>query len=67
MSATFCAAVHYYHSAREDPTKIGTDLLPESDFVTIKSTDTLSVWSYTMFDDSVRTDNPQVSHFLDNL
>jgi|WetSurMetagenome_2_1015567.scaffolds.fasta_scaffold02391_2 hypothetical protein len=45
-------------SCEEGPTKIGIGLLPEGDFVNIKSTDTLSVWSYTMFDDSVRTDKP---------
>jgi hypothetical protein len=42
--------------------KIGTDILPESDFVSIKSIDTLSVFSYTMFNDSIRTDLPLLSY-----
>ena len=41
--------------------KIGADLLPKSDFVFIQSLDTLSAWSYTMYDDSARTDNPALS------
>jgi len=49
-------------SCEEGATKIGSGLLPGSDFVMINSTDTLSVWSYTMYDDSVRTDNPSVSY-----
>jgi hypothetical protein len=40
----------------------GSDILPQGDFVSIKSIDTLSVFSYTKEDDSVRTDNPSVSY-----
>lgn len=49
-------------SCEEDATKIGTDILPGSDFVDIFSTDTISVLSYTMYDESERTENPSVSH-----
>lgn len=48
----------YLVSCEEDPTIIGKGLLPESDFVSIKSIDTLHAVSYTMYDDSARTDNP---------
>jgi hypothetical protein len=48
-------------SCEENPTKIGNELLPSNDFVTIKSFDTLRVWSYTDFNDSTRTDNPSLS------
>ena len=58
----FALVVFFVSSCEEGPTKIGSDLLPGSDFVTIKSIDTLSVWSYTMYDDSIRTDNPSVSY-----
>ncbi|MDO9339859.1 MAG: DUF4270 family protein [Bacteroidales bacterium] len=58
----FALAAFLMISCEEGPTKIGEGLLPGSDFVTIKSIDTLSVWSYTMYDDSVRTDNPSVSY-----
>jgi hypothetical protein len=49
-------------ACEEDPTKIGEDLLPSKDFVSILSTDTLSVRSYTMYDDSIRSDNVSVSY-----
>jgi hypothetical protein len=42
--------------------KMGADILPEGDFVSINSIDTLSAFSYTMYDDSVRSDNPSVSY-----
>jgi hypothetical protein len=41
--------------------KLGGDLLPQSDFAAIHSIDTLSTFSYTMYDDSVRSDNPTFS------
>jgi hypothetical protein len=49
-------------SCEEGPTQIGKGILPEGDFVTIKGTDTLSVRSYTMYDDSIRTDNPAIAY-----
>jgi hypothetical protein len=49
-------------SCEGDPTKIGSELLPSSDFVLTKSIDTLSVRSYTMYDDSIRSDHPSVSY-----
>ncbi len=58
----FSLVACFVTSCEEGPTKIGNELLPGSDFVNIKSIDTLSVWSYTMYDDSVRTDNPSVSY-----
>jgi hypothetical protein len=58
----FALAAFFVISCEEGATKIGSDLLPGSDFVAIKSTDTLSVWSFTRYDDSVRTDNPSISY-----
>lgn len=49
-------------SCEEDPTSIGTDLLPGKDFLEIKSTDTLSVFAYTVYDESTRTDKPTYSY-----
>ena len=54
-------ALLFISSCEEDPTKIGLELLPESDNIHVKSIDTLSVWSYIMYDDSIRTDEPLVS------
>jgi hypothetical protein len=51
-------AVFFVISCEEDPTKIGSELLPSSDYVKISSTDTLSVWSYTMYNSSVATNDP---------
>ena len=50
------------NSCKKEVLNIGSDLLPSSDFVTIKSIDTLSVFSYTMFNDSARTDLPSLSY-----
>ena len=58
----FACAVLFIQSCEEGPTKIGTDLLPGEDYVAIKATDTLNAWSYTMYDESVRSDNPSVSY-----
>jgi hypothetical protein len=49
-------------SCEEDPIKMGKDFLPGDDFIKLESTDTLSSWSYTMYDDSIRTDNPLVTY-----
>ncbi|HLN55699.1 MAG TPA: DUF4270 family protein [Bacteroidales bacterium] len=49
-------------SCEEDPTIIGKELLPATDFVSIQSTDTITPVSYTMFDDSVSTENPSTSY-----
>jgi hypothetical protein len=53
-------------SCQKEVLKLGSDILPSGDFVSIKSTDTLSVFSYTMLDDSIRTDNATYS-FLGQL
>ena len=57
FAATFFFAV----SCEEGPTKIGTAILPDGDFVGVSSIDTLSIRSYTMNSDSMQTDNPSVS------
>ncbi|MGE5420964.1 MAG: DUF4270 family protein [Chloroflexota bacterium] len=49
-------------SCEEDPTIIGKELLPASDSVSIQSIDTLTPVSFTMYDDSVSTDNPSTSY-----
>jgi hypothetical protein len=49
-------------SCEENPTTIGNKILPSGDFVEIMSIDTLSAFSYTVYEDSVRSDNPSVSY-----
>jgi len=49
-------------SCEEGPTTIGSEMLPGSDFVNIKAIDTLSLFSYSNYDGSIRTDNPNVSY-----
>ena len=41
---------------------IGTRLLPETDFVDISSTDTITVFSYTSYEDSIESGNPGTSY-----
>jgi hypothetical protein len=62
----FVMAIAFVISCEEDATKIGSELLPSNDFVTISSTDTLSVWSYTMYDNSVSTSAPSYA-FAGNI
>lgn len=50
------------NACEEDPSKIGAKLLPGSDYVYITSTDTITVKSYTMYKDSVESDNPTISY-----
>lgn len=54
------------NACEEDPSKIGANLLPGTDFASIKSTDTITVKSYTMYTDSVKSNNPQQS-FLGSM
>jgi hypothetical protein len=54
-------AVALLVACEEGPTKIGSELLPGSDFVTIGSTDTLSVWSYNIYNSSFPTNDPLVA------
>ncbi|NSW95194.1 MAG: hypothetical protein HPY62_10860, partial [Bacteroidales bacterium] len=49
-------------SCEEDPTSIGTGLLPGEDFLEVRSTDTLSVFAYTEYDEATRTDKPTYSY-----
>ena len=57
----FAVGTLFFTSCVEDPLTIGSDMLPKSDFVNISSTDTISVFSYTIYEDSVRSDNPSSS------
>lgn len=49
-------------SCEEDPTHIGRKLLPSGDFVSIASADSFAVKSWTMYRDTVRSDNPSLSY-----
>ena len=51
-------SILFVSSCEVGPSKIGTELLPGSDFVSVNSTDTLSAWSYTMFESSVPSSSP---------
>jgi hypothetical protein len=60
--ALFAGIIFFTSGCEEDPTGIGSKLLPGSDFVSIKSTDTLKVRSFTMYNDSAATSNPAISY-----
>jgi hypothetical protein len=59
---TFIALASVVISCEEGPTSIGLGMLPGKDFVSLGSIDTLSTRSYTVYDDSTRTDLPSVSY-----
>ena len=58
----FSGIVFLLVSCEEEPAIIGRKILPESDFVNIESTDTVTVRSYTMLSDSIESDNPSTSY-----
>jgi hypothetical protein len=60
--AIITAIIMLLNCCEENPTTIGAKILPGSDFVSIKSTDTISVLSYTDYDESVRSENPSYSY-----
>jgi hypothetical protein len=63
LLATFFVTIAVFNSScKKEVLKIGGDILPGSDFVSIKSIDTLSIFSYTLYDDSVRSDLSTVSY-----
>jgi len=51
-----------FSSCEKKILNMGADLLPEGDYNSVNVIDTLSVFSYTMYDDSVRSDNPSLSY-----
>ena len=62
LPALFVIIAVFSSSCEKGLLKIGGDILPNGDFVSIKSIDTLSVFSYTMYDDSSRSDLSSVSY-----
>jgi hypothetical protein len=64
--ALFASILFFAYSCEEDPGIVGRKILPSSDFVFIKSTDTINVESYTLYSNFYETDNPSVS-FLGDL
>jgi hypothetical protein len=60
--ALFCFFAIFTTSCEKGILKIGTDLLPDGDFVSIKAIDTLSIFSYTQYDPKVESDNPTITY-----
>ena len=50
------AGMFFLYSCEEEPTFIGKDILPSSDFVSVNSVDSFSIFSYTKYDYPIRTD-----------
>jgi hypothetical protein len=49
-------------SCKKEVLTTGGDILPSGDFVTLSSIDTLSIFSFTRYTDSTRTDKPSNSY-----
>lgn len=62
LLAAITAGVLFITSCEEDPTTIGTKMLPSSDFVNIFSTDSIRVRSVLRYSDSVKSANPSTSY-----
>ncbi len=64
----FAAGLLYLTSCEEDPTFIGKGILPSSDFVSVLSSDTFNIISYTKYEYPLRTDNqlaPYIGTYYD--
>ena len=55
--ATFFTGLWLLNSCEKEPTIIGSGILPPSDYISISSTDTFKITSYTNYDDIIRTDD----------
>jgi hypothetical protein len=62
LFSLFVLGALFISSCEEGPTKIGEGMLPGDDFLSVKGIDTLSVRSYTMYDDSVQSDGPAITY-----
>ena len=51
------AGVLFLSSCEEKPTMIGKDILPSNDYVSINTTDTFRIFSYTMYDSPISTED----------
>lgn len=58
----FAGILFIVSSCEEDPVRIGRKLLPGDDFVSIFSTDTVTVRSFTTYNPAVESGNPVVSY-----
>jgi hypothetical protein len=52
----FLSGIFIINSCEEDPTFIGKDILPSTDYVSLLSTDTFRIFSYTRYDYPVSTE-----------
>jgi hypothetical protein len=66
LPALFLITAIFVSSCEENPTSIGSDLLPGEDFVNIKSNDTIGIGIYNQYVDSVKT-NSNTYSYLGNL
>lgn len=62
LSLLFIITGLLIYSCEEDPTSIGKDLLPAGDFAAIEGTDTISSFSFTMYDERVNTSLPLIGY-----
>jgi hypothetical protein len=62
LKLAFFSLLIFAASCEENPTKIGWDLLPASDFIKVKSTDKFNIDAYTMLIDSAVTNNRTYSY-----
>lgn len=56
------AVMVLFTSCEEDPTDIGSGILPQADFSNMVSTDTFTIESYTRYIDTLRSLNPVYSY-----
>jgi len=61
-TAVIALVLMFFNGCEEDPSRIGSDILPNIDFDSLVAIDDLGVDLYTMFVDTIRSDMPTVSY-----
>jgi len=59
--ASLTILISLFYSCKKDPYQVGINLLPPSDTLNIKTTDTATIQAHTVFQDSIRTDETTLS------
>jgi hypothetical protein len=61
IPASLVILIFFVYSCKKDPYQVGLNLLPPSDTLNVKTTDTASIVAHSVLQDSVRTDETTLS------
>lgn len=61
-TVVFVLTILLINSCKKETLKLGDDIFPASDLVSVAAIDTFSIFSYTNYDVASRSDNPSISY-----